>query len=371
MKKEHRFFLIVVSTLWMLAFPNHAISQVLSNYDPEIKHSSEKGMFTPNDAVYVRVDTRQFSTAEWRIRLPKGAALFIDEQLWEVVSNDTLLFFSNQELESRIGKVGVLKISAFKKGIDPRDFSVRKGFFDADSSPPQIRNQSMDNKRSRDRFKDFFFTIVLAILFFLALFRVLFPSIFGLFWNPIAIFSFEDLWESVSFSKIYSAELLFYLILINMGMALMGILGFHVFGIDFYGLSLENDIETMVFVWLAFTLSLTLITFLKFIWLGINTYIFELEKIALPHFFYLLKVSGFGLLVLIGLTVVVYSNNLLSGSMYVWWLFISFLTVYSLGIIGLSIWLYKKNGFNNYHLFSYLCTSELIPFLVICKFLLG
>lgn len=371
MKRKHQFLLLIIGISSMLAFPEKAFSQVLFNYDPDIKLSKERTVFTPNDAAFVWVDTRKFTTAEWRIRIPGGAALFMGEALWMLAEEDTLLFISNQELESRIGKSGELKISAFKRGIATRDFSVRKGFFDSDAGSPGLQNDAIDTKRSRDKFKDFFFIIVLAILFFLALFRVLFPSIFGLFWNPIAIFSFEDLWESVSFSKIYSAELLFYLILINMGMALMIIFGIHLFEIDLFGLSFGNEVQMMVFIWLACTLCLTLITFLKFIWLGINTYLFELDKIALPHFFYLLKVSGFGLLVMIGGTVILYTNNLFSGGTYVWGLFISFLVVYTLGIIGLSIWLYKKNGFNNYHLFSYLCTSELIPFLVICKLLLG
>ncbi|SHM62025.1 protein of unknown function [Cyclobacterium lianum] len=371
MKGRYQFFLLLTAILWMAGFPAQAVSQVLLNHDPEIETSSDRGLLFPNEEVSVWVNTRQFESADWRIRLPEGAALFMNEELWQVVEKDTVLFISNRDLESRLKESGKLKITAFKKGIAPEDLSVKKGFFGPEAERPAVLSEVSDNRRSKDRFKDFFFTVVLVILFFLALFRILFPSIFGLFWNPLAIFSFEDLWESVSFSKVYSAELLFYLILINMGMALMGILGMYIFDVDFFGFSLESDFDVMIFAWLAFTLTLTLVTFLKFIWLGINTYIFELQKIALPHFFYLLKVSGFGLLVLIGTTVIFYTNDLLYGGISVWWLYKAFLVLYTLGIIGLSIWLYKKNGFNNYHLFSYLCSSELIPFLVICKFLLG
>lgn len=127
----------------------------------------------------------------------------------------------------------------------------------------------------------------------------------------------------------------------------------------------------MVYLWLVISLVLALLTFFKFLWLGIHTFIFDLHKVALPHFFYLLKVSGFGLLMVLGLTIVFYSNHLIPEMINMEILYYSFLGVYTLGIIGLSIWMLKKNGFNNYHLFSYLCTSELIPFLVICKLLLG
>ncbi len=370
MKRSIQLFLVMVFFCLCQGMPRVGIAQVLLNYDPDIQLQKQGFNLAPNEAAFVWVVPGSFPEATWRIAIPKDAGLFIGEELWMIADRDTLVFLDSQKLESSTGTDGKVKIAARKKGIDLDEFSVKKGFFGSPAEIPEISDGQL-SKRKNDDVKEFFFIAIVILLLFIAVFRLLFPSIFGIFWNPAGIFAFEDLWESVGFSKIYSAELLFYLIVINLGVGLMVLLGIHLFEVELFGLLFEKDIETMVYLWLVISLVLTLLTFFKFLWLGIHTFIFDLHKVALPHFFYLLKVSGFGLLMVLGLTVVFYANQLIPGAIDMAILYYSFLGVYSLGIIGLSIWMYKKNGFNNYHLFSYLCTSELIPFLVICKLLLG
>ncbi|WP_375585084.1 DUF4271 domain-containing protein [Cyclobacterium xiamenense] len=343
-------------------------AQVLINYDPEMQqeYTGPGG----NRSVFVRVDAEQFPAASWRILVAKNAGLFFGDVLWMLPETDTLLYLTNEILRSHASPGGGVNLTVRGKGIDRTDVSVKKGFFPLDS-PETVPLVGPMSKREIDNVKDFFFIAVFVLLFFIALFRLLFPTIFGVFWNPAGIFSFEDLWESVGFSKIYSAELLFYLIVVNLGVGLMVLLGIHIFEVEMLGIAFEKELETMVLLWLIISGVGTLLTFFKFMWLGMNTFIFDLQRVALPHFFYLLKVSGFWLLVVLGITVVLYSNQLIPGGLYLQTLYYSFFGLYTAGIIGLSIWLYKKKDFNNYHLFSYLCTSELIPFLVICKLLLG
>lgn len=370
MKRSLQLFLGMVILCFYQGGVTAGVAQVLLNYDPDIQLQKQGFTLAPNEAAFVWVETSAFREASWRIGIPKDAGLFIGEELWMIANEDTLVFFDSKVMESSAEANGKVKITARKKGIDLGEFSVKKGFFASPKEIPRILEGQL-SKRKKDEVKEFFFIAIVVLLFFIALFRLLFPSIFGIFWNPAGIFAFDDLWESVSFSKIYSAELIFYLIIINLGVGLMALLGIHLFEIELFGLILEKDIETMVYLWLVISLVLSLLTFFKFLWLGIHTFIFDLQKVALPHFFYLLKVSGFGLLMVLGLTVVFYSNRLIPGTINLEILYYSFLGVYTLGIIGLSIWMFRKNGFNNYHLFSYLCTSELIPFLVICKLLLG
>ncbi|MDN3687956.1 DUF4271 domain-containing protein [Cyclobacterium jeungdonense] len=370
MKRSFQLFLVLVFLCIFQGRATLGTAQVLLNYDPDIQLQKQGFSLAPNEAAFVWVEPSSFPAATWRIAVPSEAGLFIGEELWMIADRDTLLFFESNVLESSSDSNGKVKITARKQGIDLGEFSVKKGFFGSPAEIPRTSDRQL-SKREKDEVREFFFIAIVVLLFFIALFRLLFPSIFGIFWNPAGIFAFDDLWESVSFSKIYSAELLFYLIVINLGVGLMTLLGIHLFEIELFGLLFEKDIRTMIYLWLVISLVLTLLTFFKFLWLGMHTFIFDLHKVALPHFFYLLKVSGFGLLMVLGLTVVFYANHLIPGAIDLEILYYSFLGVYTLGIMGLSIWMYKKNGFNNYHLFSYLCTSELIPFLVICKLLLG
>jgi hypothetical protein len=344
------------------------MAQVLVNYDPDIQENSVDNWLGQNESVSASVDVNQFPDASWRIRVPESTGLFFNKVLWEYFISDTVLILSNQTMTPFVKNDGKLEITAFKPGISPVDFSIKKGYFNTiiESSP----SETALIKRNKDEIKDFFFIALIAVLFFIAIFRGFFPIIFSIFWNPKTVFSFEDIWESVSFSKIYSAELLFYLVLVNMGTSLLVVLVIHGLGIDIYGMGLNPEVEKLVFAWLIISLLLTTATFIKFIWLGIGAFLFGLKKIAFPHFFYLLKVRGFGLLIVIASLVLIYSNNWFTPAEHYPYMYYTFFIIYSFGIIGLAIWLYKKNGFNNYHLFSYLCTSELIPFLVICKLLL-
>jgi hypothetical protein len=359
----HGLFLILLSGSTF-----DSLAQVLINYDQGVKENSADSWFRQNESVSALVDINQFPDASWRIRVPERTGLFFNKVLWEYFNSDTVLIVSNQTMAPFVDNDRMLKVTAFKPGILPEEFSIKKGYFNTiiESSP----SASGLNKRKIDAINDFFFIALIAVLFFVAIFRAFFPVIFGIFWNPKTVFSFEDIWESVSFSKIYSAELLFYLVLINMGTSLLIVLVIHGSGIDIFGMGLNPEIEKLVFAWLIISLILTIATFIKFIWLGIGAFLFDLSKIAFPHFFYLLKVRGFGLLMVTAFLVLIYSNNLFSPAEQFSYMYYTFFIVYSFGIIGLSIWLYKKKGFNNYHLFSYLCTSELIPFLVICKLLL-
>lgn len=357
-------FLLVLTGL-----PFHSIAQVLVNYDSALHENFSEGWLKQSESIAVQVDANQFQDASWQIRLPEGSSLFFNEALWDHYLQDTLLVVNNKSVLPYLDDEGKLEIIAFKPGISPEDFSVQKGYFN--HSDEKIGMANVLEKRKTDEIRDFFFIALIGILFLIGIFRAFFPSIFSIFWNPKSVFSIEDIWESGSFSKIYSAELLFYLVLINMSTGLLVILVVHGLEIDFFGLGLDGGVEKLVFAWLIFSLLLLLITFVKFIWLGTGAILFSLNKIAFPHFFYLLKVRGFALFIILCMLVLVYANNWISLYEHFSYMYYTFFLIYSLGLIGLAIWLYKKNGFNNYHLFSYLCTSELIPFLVICKLLLG
>jgi len=355
--------------LMLSSFPAKSLAQVLVNYDSALHENFSDSWLRQKESVAVLVDVNQFPDASWRIRVPEGTGLFFNDALWEYYVRDTILVISNNTIVPFKNKEGRLEITAFKQGISLEDFSLKKGYFNTLNEKGVPENVLV--KRNKDEVKNFFFIALIAVLFLIAIFRAFFPAIFGIFWNPKSVFSIEDIWESGSFSKIYSAELLFYLVLINMCTGLLVILVIHGLGIDFYGMGLDGEVEKLVFGWLIFSLMLTIITFLKFIWLGTGAFLFNLKKIAFPHFFYLLKVRGFAFFIIICMLIVVYANNWVSFYEHFSYMYYTFFIIYSLGLIGLAIWLYKKNGFNNYHLFSYLCTSELIPFLVICKLLLG
>ncbi|MEX2513876.1 MAG: DUF4271 domain-containing protein [Cyclobacteriaceae bacterium] len=377
MKRHHDYLKRAsLMTAFLLFISSLALAQVLKNYDPEIKLSEKGSLFSGSKFASVSVDLETFPQAEFRIKISRESGLFLNGRLWGTVERDTVLYFGKGQLAPYLPwEKSEISILAYKKGISAGELSVQKGYF----TNVQEENSSLESseikllKRDRNRMQDFFFTALLSILFLFALLRAFFPSIFFIFWNWETVLSFEDLWESVGISKIYSAELLFYLFMINLGISLIAVTGiqaseYEVFG---WGENLGKELNLLFLLWLTLAVILTVLTFLKFLWLGFNSYIFDLKKIALTHFFYLLKVVGLALTVVLLLLVVAFSNAFFSSPdifSSVFWIFFG---AYAMGILALMIWLSKKIGFKNYHLFSYLCTSELIPFLVIFKLILG
>ncbi len=363
-------YLLLLMVIWPMG---QVTGQVLENYDIEITYEEKEAFFNTYKSANVLVDLKNFPQAQIRIKLPNGAGLFFNGILGEVAKQDTVLYFGSDDLRNKIGgQTEELLVGVFKKGLEQGAFSLQKGYFKEEvPSLKQLEREDLIRKRDANVMQDFFFTAVLSILILFSLFRTLFPSVFSIFWGLDRILSFEDLWESVGISKIYSAELLFYLFTINSGISLFIVIGMYETGLEVFGEKLGQSLNFLLLLWLSSSAILTALFFLKFLWLGANTFVFDLKRIALPHFFYLLKVTGLGLLVVLTVLVIINSNGIIFPEGYFTYVSYVFFGFYAFGIISLLFWLSNKVGLKNYHLFSYLCTSELIPFLVIFKLILG
>jgi hypothetical protein len=47
-----------------------------------------------------------------------------------------------------------------------------------------------------------------------------------------------------------------------------------------------------------------------------------------------------------------------------------FFWLYAFGILGLFLLMMNRLDFKKYHLFTYLCLAEIVPFLVLCKWIM-
>src|SRR5690606_26693842 len=116
---------------------------------------------------------------------------------------------------------------------------------------------------------------------------------------------------------------------------------------------------------------LILISLLKFVWLKVSALIFGISKIEFIHFFYMLRVAS---IILIGMYVVLvlcFANDISSMMATISYLLKGFFALYILGVIMLFFMMVSHVSLKNYHLFSYLCTAELVPFLVLSKLIIG
>src|SRR5690606_3251076 len=113
------------------------------------------------------------------------------------------------------------------------------------------------------------------------------------------------------------------------------------------------------------------ISILKFLWLRVSALICGINTILFGHFFYMLRVASIPLFSVYIILIVCFFNNIPSLMELLSYLLKGFFALYILGLIMLFFMMVANVPLKNYHLFSYLCTAELVPFLVLSKLIIG
>ncbi|HEX8545999.1 MAG TPA: DUF4271 domain-containing protein [Cytophagaceae bacterium] len=118
-----------------------------------------------------------------------------------------------------------------------------------------------------------------------------------------------------------------------------------------------------------FKLALMVILFFtaKFIFMKLIGWIYNIEEIVKIQFFELIKVLlNFNILI-VSLLIVSLSfpffEHKFASSIFIYLIFFVFLIV----VLRNSLLIFKLSGFRNLYLFSYLCTTEILPFVIMIK----
>jgi len=180
----------------------------------------------------------------------------------------------------------------------------------------------------------------------------------------------EDFSESGSLQKFFTFDVLSYLLVVNMLTSLGGVLGLVFLKHDWLAARLDLEFESLILLWLLIALVLLGMTILKFIGVRLAAYLFDLDKLEFSHFFYLLRLvtitSAF--FVLISFYFIIHDFLFLKDVLAI--SFSVFFWIYVLGIAGLFLIMMNRLSFKKYHLFAYLCIAELVPFLILSKWIM-
>ena len=347
--------------------------QVIQNYDPEITVEQSDAWYLAPEIAKVNVGLNDFPLAELGVRAPAYSSIFIDGTLWLYVDRDTTFSVPLEELAGRFPSTEATgELTFFKKGIHKDDISVRKGYFKGDSKGEQhLLNAESGNEREKPLMEDFFVVAALTTFSFLALFKAIYPLVIGFVIRPVSAFSTEDFYESNSLTKFLSEEILIFLIIFNMLLMLLIIMFVHYLDLGGWSDYLQGDLYHLFFVWLIGTGFLTVLSWTRFAWLKIAAMLFSINKFEFTHFFFMLRIVSVLLALILVCLFVSVINGLPGLEGFMQYLLWTFFAVYFLGVVVLYFIMVKKLTFKNYHLFSYLCTAELVPFLVLSKLIIG
>lgn len=350
-------------------------SQVLENYNNRIQELYPKRKSKNNSAIQVNIDIKNFPQSAYKLSIPKGSTLFLDERLWIYTQKDTTLIISLAGIKDIVGEDDKEEIllGVFKNGISPNDISVEKGFFDnkTDINRGETKGEFVPEKREVSNFNDFFFFAVVTILFLLAIYKMIYPLVLKLILTPSAVFSAEDFSESNSLQKFFSIDILFYLLIVNMLVFLLSMIFVKNLGTGNWVDLVNGDLNQLFLNWLFGSGLLVFIAVLKFVFLRLIAFVFELGKIVTAHFFYLLRIISILIFVMAFIVSFLVLNDLFEFEYSIKYLLYGFFWVYLFGVGMLFIIMSNRLSFKNYHLFVYICSAEIVPFLILTKVIIG
>ncbi|ERM81880.1 hypothetical protein P872_07010 [Rhodonellum psychrophilum GCM71 = DSM 17998] len=348
--------------------------QVIENYESKLKTVDQVDGFQLSEMIQVNLDVKNFPLSVFKISIPATSTVFLDQKLWFYAVRDTAFRVPSSFLREnfKMANAGNLELTVFKKEIVKEEVSVIKGYFGVETSETEVRLvDNLPQKRAKTEFYDFYFLALIIVLFLVAIYKMIYPLVLASIITPVSVFSAEDFSESNSIQKFFSVDVIFYILIVNMLLTLLVMAVIQGSGISKWYTFVDGDLNQLFLNWLLVTLILFGVTILKFLFLRFLAFIFDLGKFEFSHFFYLLRIISILVFLMVVVIAMFALNNPVKIPFAIKYGLTSFFWVYVFGIFMLFIIMMKRVSFKKYHLFAYICTAELVPFLIIAKLILG
>jgi len=367
--KQRIFFLFLV---FGFSFLPKGKAQVLENYGEQWEISGRKSWFDSDDRLFLQLDLNSFPNSYFSFQFPEETVVFLGEKLWLFTDSDTTFITSVKSLKA-VSDSSSVTLTLFKSGISLDEVSAKKliqpNEIQLDNHTGEIDFQKRASSE-RQQIRDFFIFALLLILLFVTLYKIAYPFIFSMMTRPISLLNAEDFSDSGSLQKFFSFDILVFVLIVNLMSSLGLILGALLFKVDWLESRLDITFQNLLIVWLIGSLILLMLTIIKFTAIRIIAYLFELNKIEFPHFFYLLRLVMIAISGLILILAYFLMNNYDFAKSAVGFSFSVFFWFYVIGVLVLFFIMMRRLSFKKYHLFTYLCIAELVPFLIIAKWVM-
>ncbi|MCE7056629.1 DUF4271 domain-containing protein [Algoriphagus sp. AGSA1] len=355
----------------LFALMGQAFTQVLEDYSLKWEEGERETWFSSNDRLLLELDLQTFPLAYLSFDFPDHSVVFVGDKLWFFTDQDTAFKMKVEDFKKEFSG-DQPHLTVFKNGISLGDATAKKVLSPA-STPERVGNDGVSivaRDFDRQDMRDFFVVALLICLLFIALYKLAYPFIFEMMIKPVSLLNAEDFSESGSLQKFFSADILFYLFIVNLLLSLEMVTGLVVFRQEWLEARIELAFTSMMLIWAVGAFLLLILTVLKFTAIRVLSYLFDLGKLEFAHFFYLLRLVVITTMGLIFISAFYLLNgfSLLKTALEL--SFAGFFWIYILGIVGLFVIMVNRLGFKKYHLFTYLCIAELVPFLILAKLVL-
>ena len=226
--------------------------------------------------------------------------------------------------------------------------------------------EEMVSLRKETYFRDFAITAALILLTFLISVFRLNPRLSSDYFSAPKIFSLRDNEEDQFYYRLTSANILFYVFTSMVIAFYLVILGQFV-DVELSAIKLNGYLGNLL-LWLKISLIIFVFLFIKMFIVYMIASLFGVRDIAGFHFFNFIRLL---LVFMCVLTIVLTAYFVLHGQQKSFYGFLYGLVSWILGgwVILLFLKLTNRVTYSVFHLFSYICATEIIPFLIIVKIL--
>ena len=362
--------ILLLLSFFLLNFGVEA--QVLENYNGKNEVMEKNRWMITETQLNYQLNLQSYPLSNLYLEVPEECTVFLDGKLWFIAGRDTTILTPLEKVVEEFGNKEVL-LTLVGRYLDAGSVSVQKVL-----SAPKIdeeNTQEVEELINTPRnnynqgFVDFYFVSLFSILFFLALYRVAYPYLFSVMLSPLSVINAEDFSESGSLRKFFSFDIQMYLFIVSMMIAQVVL----TVGILFKPAQLSEWVSmnfgSLLSAWIGFSILILVLTFVKFITIRIISYLFDLGKTDFAHFFYLLRMIVFSVAIVSLATAVLMVNNFGSLEKNFSWFLTGMFWIYLIAILGLFLIMVSRLSFKKYHLFTYLCIAELVPFLIFSKWI--
>jgi hypothetical protein len=311
--------------------------------------------------VYFQITPRAFRGDYLQIASAGDFSVFVNRQLFLEARDSTRIAIDSipREYASEMSLISInLREQVTKENLITVIYS-------------EIKNSGNEEgiflQRKASYLKDFVITAVLFLFAFFILMIQLNPRLSLDYFSVAKIFSLRESEDDQYYLRITSANILFYAFT-SLILALF-ILVANDFSFPTGLITLSTDSFGMVLLaWLKLSLIIFSFLFLKIILVFIISSLFDCRDSAGYHFFNFIRLL---LIMTTLLTLILIGYYILNGteSIFYAFLFNSHSWILGLWIIILFFKLSSRVRFSPIHLFSYICATEILPFLIVIKIL--
>lgn len=348
-------------------------AQILENLNGQNKLTRKNSWMGMEKQMDFQVDLSTYPLADLALSVTQECTTFIDGKLWFVAEKDTSILVSISSLAQEFGKKPI-KLTLIGGGLNAEKVSVQKILNQVKSSSEQKLAQSdlvpVSRKKYISEFSDFYFVSLFVILFLIALYKLIYPYLLGVMLQPLSVINAEDFSDSGSLQKFFSFDIQFYLFIVSMMIAQVVLTVGIIFKFEQVSQLVSTDFIGFLRAWIILSLIVLVLTSVKFIGIRVVSYFFDLGKTDFAHFFYLLRMLVFSVSFLTILTAFWLVNDFSFLQDNYWVMVSGMFWIYLAAVFGLFLIMMNRLSFKKYHLFTYLCIAELVPFLILSKWIL-